>query len=69
MTQTNCSLASEVVKGGIELENTLFPFNLPSKVSNFTLSTVCPACGAEMIRLKCKVICPRMCVIWDCGEL
>ncbi|GIL08830.1 MAG: hypothetical protein BroJett033_3410 [Chloroflexota bacterium] len=36
---------------------------------NYTLSTVCPACGAPSTRLACKVRCPRCGFVWDCGEL
>jgi len=33
---------------------------------NDTLSTVCPACGADTFKLVCKVRCGFM---WDCSEL
>jgi hypothetical protein len=36
---------------------------------NYTLSTVCPACDAEMFRLACKVRCKRCGFIWDCSEV
>ncbi|HVU10119.1 MAG TPA: hypothetical protein VHD90_02530 [Phototrophicaceae bacterium] len=38
-------------------------------LTNYTLSTVCPACGAETIRRACKVRCPRCGFLWDCSEL
>ena len=36
---------------------------------NYTLSTVCPACGDETYRLACKVRCKRCGFMWDCSEL
>ena len=36
---------------------------------NYTLSTVCPACGQDTLRLACKVRCGRCGFIWDCSEL
>jgi hypothetical protein len=36
---------------------------------NYTLSTVCPACGAPTIRHACKVRCDRCGFMWDCSEL
>jgi hypothetical protein len=36
---------------------------------NYTLSTVCPACDAEMFRLACKVRCKRCGFMWDCSEV
>jgi len=36
---------------------------------NYTLSTVCPACGDETFRLACKVRCGRCGFMWDCSEL
>jgi transposase len=36
---------------------------------NYTLSSVCPACGAPTIRRACKVRCERCGFVWDCGEL
>lgn len=36
---------------------------------NYTLSTVCPGCGAPTFRLACKVRCPRCGFAWDCSEL
>ncbi len=38
-------------------------------LSNYTLSTVCPACGAPTFRHACKVRCPRCGFAWDCSEL
>ncbi len=38
-------------------------------LTNYTLSTVCPSCGAETIRHACKVRCPRCGFLWDCSEL
>jgi hypothetical protein len=36
---------------------------------NYTLSTVCPACGQETFKLACKVRCGRCGFVWDCSEL
>ncbi len=36
---------------------------------NYTLSTVCPGCGADMFRLACKVRCKRCGFMWDCSEV
>ena len=36
---------------------------------NYTLSTVCPSCAAEMTRRACKVVCGRCGFVWDCSEL
>jgi transposase len=36
---------------------------------NYTLSSVCPACGAPTVRRACKVRCERCGFVWDCGEL
>ncbi|MCK6577625.1 MAG: hypothetical protein L6Q98_05915 [Anaerolineae bacterium] len=36
---------------------------------NYTLSTVCPGCGAETYRLSCKVRCDRCGFMWDCSEV
>jgi rRNA maturation protein Nop10 len=41
----------------------------PVPLDNYTLSTVCPACGEETYRLACKVRCPRCGFMWDCSEL
>jgi hypothetical protein len=38
-------------------------------LTNYTLSTVCPACDAEMFRLACKVRCKRCGFMWDCSEV
>ncbi|MBI1259045.1 MAG: hypothetical protein GC204_16370 [Chloroflexi bacterium] len=38
-------------------------------LTNYTLSTVCPSCGAPTHRLACKVRCPRCGFVWDCSEL
>ncbi|MCC6805050.1 MAG: hypothetical protein IT319_19370 [Anaerolineae bacterium] len=38
-------------------------------LSNYTLSTVCPACSTPTIRHACKVRCPRCGFMWDCSEL
>lgn len=38
-------------------------------ISNYTLSTVCPACTAPTIRRACKVRCERCGFMWDCSEL
>lgn len=38
-------------------------------LTNYTLSTVCPSCGAPTYRLACKVRCARCGFMWDCSEL
>jgi hypothetical protein len=38
-------------------------------LTNYTLSTVCPACTAPTYRLACKVRCPRCGFVWDCSEI
>ena len=38
-------------------------------VTNYTLSTVCPACNAPTFRHACKVRCSRCGFMWDCSEL
>ena len=38
-------------------------------LTNYTLSSVCPACAAPTFRLACKVRCPRCGFAWDCSEL
>ena len=38
-------------------------------LTNYTLSTVCPSCGAPTFRHACKVRCPRCGFMWDCSEL
>ncbi len=41
----------------------------PLPLTNYTLSTVCPACGAGTYKLACKVRCGRCGFMWDCSEL
>lgn len=41
----------------------------PIPLPNYTLSTVCPACGNPTFRLACKVRCGRCGFMWDCSEL
>jgi hypothetical protein len=38
-------------------------------LTNYSLSTVCPACNAPTIRRACKVRCERCGFMWDCSEL
>jgi hypothetical protein len=38
-------------------------------LSNYTLSSVCPACGNDTYKLACKVRCGRCGFMWDCSEL
>ena len=38
-------------------------------LTNYTLSTVCPSCGAPTFRHACKVRCARCGFMWDCSEL
>jgi hypothetical protein len=38
-------------------------------ITNYTLSTACPACTAPTFRLACKVRCPRCGFVWDCSEV
>ena len=42
---------------------------VPKPLSNYTLSTVCPACGTDTFKLACKVRCPKCNFVWDCSEL
>jgi hypothetical protein len=41
----------------------------PRPLPNYTLSTVCPQCGADTFKLACKVRCARCGFMWDCSEL
>jgi transposase len=41
----------------------------PLPLTNYTLSTECPACGAPTFRHACKVRCPRCGFAWNCSEL
>ncbi|MCY4464571.1 MAG: hypothetical protein OXE46_03445 [Chloroflexi bacterium] len=41
----------------------------PGPTSNFTLSSVCPACNSQVVRLRCKVLCQKCGFVWDCSEL
>ncbi len=57
-----------------DLENPREKMNLvydraPKPLPNYTLSTVCPACGEDTYKLACKVRCPRCGFMWDCSEL
>lgn len=36
---------------------------------NYSLSSVCPACGNATFKLACKVRCGRCGFMWDCSEL
>lgn len=45
------------------------PDRLIPPLPNYTLSTVCPACGGKTFKLACKVRCGRCGFIWDCSEL
>ncbi len=45
------------------------PPDMRVRLPNYTLSTVCPACGAPMVRRACKVRCDRCGFMWDCSEL
>jgi len=38
-------------------------------ISNYTLSSVCPGCGAPTVKRACKVRCDRCGFMWDCSEL
>ncbi|MDX2140804.1 MAG: hypothetical protein SF123_22160 [Chloroflexota bacterium] len=38
-------------------------------ITNYSLSTVCPSCGADTYKHACKVRCPRCGFAWDCSEL
>lgn len=38
-------------------------------ISNYALSSTCPACGTDTFRHACKVRCPRCGFAWDCSEL
>ena len=41
----------------------------PLPLTNYALSTVCPACETPTFRHACKVRCPRCGFAWDCSEL
>jgi len=41
----------------------------PKPLTNYTLSSVCPACGTDTYKLACKVRCPKCGFMWDCSEL
>ena len=41
----------------------------PLPLSNYSLSTVCPACTSATTKIACKVKCPRCGFTWDCSEL
>lgn len=45
------------------------PRQLIPPITNYTLSTVCPACGEDTRRIACKVRCLRCGFMWDCSEL
>jgi len=57
---------SEALNDRPPLRVTLAP--LPP-LTNYTLSTVCPACEAPTVRRACKVRCERCGFMWDCSEL
>ncbi len=38
-------------------------------ITNYALSTVCPACATDTFRHACKVRCPKCGFAWDCSEL
>lgn len=38
-------------------------------ITNYALSTTCPACNTPTYRHACKVRCPRCGFAWDCSEL
>ena len=38
-------------------------------LTNYSLSTVCPACDSKTYKLACKVRCPKCGFVWDCSEL
>lgn len=48
----------------LDKQNRLLP-----PIPNYTLSSVCPACGKATFRLACKVRCGRCGFMWDCSEL
>lgn len=41
----------------------------PKPLPNYSLSSVCPACGGPTFKLACKVRCPKCGFMWDCSEL
>lgn len=51
------------------LRQPLRPLRPLLPLSNYTLSSICPACAAPTFRLACKVRCPRCGFTWDCSEL
>lgn len=56
---------SKATRRKMQYTDTKPPLPLP----NYTLSTVCPACGNETYKLACKVRCNRCGFMWDCSEL
>jgi hypothetical protein len=38
-------------------------------ITNYSLSSICPSCGAETYKHACKVRCSRCGFAWDCSEL
>ena len=42
---------------------------VPAPLTNYTLSTVCPACESKTFKLACKVRCGKCGFMWDCSEL
>lgn len=41
----------------------------PGPLTNYTLSTLCPACEGTVYKLACKVRCSKCGFMWDCSEL
>jgi len=46
-----------------------FAERLPGPLTNYSLSSVCPACGSKTYKFACKVRCPKCGFMWDCSEL
>lgn len=38
-------------------------------LTNYSLSSVCPACARKTYKIACKVRCPGCGFMWDCSEL
>ena len=49
--------------------NRKFADRVPGPLTNYSLSSVCPACASKTYKQACKVRCPRCGFMWDCSEL
>ena len=46
-----------------------FADKMLAPLTNYSLSSVCPACASKTYKQACKVRCPRCGFMWDCSEL